>query len=183
MAHDPGADFLVLVGGVVVENDVDALACRNVSLKGVEEADELLMPVALHVPSEDLAGQDVQRREQRGRAMPLVVVGDRRAAALLQRQSRLGAVERLDLGLLIETEHHGMGWRCDIQAHDVMQLLDEGGVLRQFEYAPAMWTEPVRGPSRHRASQPSPSPVLSSGSPRAAAAPASAGPPRRSCRR
>ena len=41
MAHDPGADFLVLVGGVVVENDVDALACRNVSLKGVEEADEL----------------------------------------------------------------------------------------------------------------------------------------------
>ena len=52
MAHDPGADFLVLVGGVVVENDVDALACRNVSLKGVEEADELLMPVALHVPSD-----------------------------------------------------------------------------------------------------------------------------------
>ena len=27
-----------------------------------------------------------------------------------------------------------------------MQLLDEGGVLRQFEDAPAMWTEPVRGP-------------------------------------
>jgi hypothetical protein len=42
---------------------VDGLACWNVSLKGVEEADELLMPVALHVPSEDLAGQDVQRRE------------------------------------------------------------------------------------------------------------------------
>lgn len=34
----------MLVGGVVVENDVDDLACRNVSLKGVEEADELLMP-------------------------------------------------------------------------------------------------------------------------------------------
>ncbi len=47
MPHDPGADFLVLVGGVVVENDVDALACRNVSLKGVEEADELLMPVSV----------------------------------------------------------------------------------------------------------------------------------------
>ncbi|MEK1889669.1 MAG: heme-binding protein [Phyllobacterium sp.] len=27
MAHDPGADFLVLVGGVVVENDGNALAC------------------------------------------------------------------------------------------------------------------------------------------------------------
>jgi hypothetical protein len=51
------------------------------------------------------------------------------------------AVERLELGLLIETEHHGMGWRRrDIQAHDVMQLIDEGGVLQQFEDAPAMWT-------------------------------------------
>jgi hypothetical protein len=44
------------VGGVVVENDVDDLSGRNVSLKGVEEADELLMPVALHVPSDNFTG-------------------------------------------------------------------------------------------------------------------------------
>ena len=57
MACEPGADSLVLVGGVVVQNDVDDLSGREVSLKGVEEAEELLMPVALHVPPEDFAGR------------------------------------------------------------------------------------------------------------------------------
>jgi hypothetical protein len=79
------------------------------------------------------------------------------AAALLHRQPGLGAVERLYLGLLIETEHHGMDWRCNIQAHDVMQLLDEGGVLRQVEDAPAMGAEPMRGPdTRCTVATPSP---------------------------
>lgn len=118
--------------------------------------------------------------------MSLVVVGHRRATALLQRQSRLAAVERLDLGLLIETEHHGMGRRCNIQAHDVVQLFDKGGVLRQLEGAPAMGLGPFAAQMRCTVATPSPtaspSPEPSSGSPRAVAAPASAGPPRRSCR-
>ena len=146
MARKPCPNLRVLVGGVVVQDHVDFLARRCVAVDGVEEADELLMPVALHVLPDDFTGQDVQRREQRGRPVPLVVVGHRCAAALLERQPRLGAVKRLDLGLLIETEHHRMGWRCNIQAHDVMQLLNEGRVLRQFEDAPAMGAEPVRGP-------------------------------------
>lgn len=74
MALKPCPNPRVFVGCVVFENDLDDLPGRNVSLKGVEEADELLMPVALHVAPEDLAGQDVQRRKQRGRPVSFVVV-------------------------------------------------------------------------------------------------------------
>lgn len=60
MAIEPGPHLLVLVGGIVVEDDVDEPAGRNVAFEGIEEADELLMPMALHVPSEHLAGQDIE---------------------------------------------------------------------------------------------------------------------------
>ena len=43
--------------------------------------------------------------EQRGRAVALVVVRHRCGAPLLQRQAGLGAVERLDLALLVDAEH------------------------------------------------------------------------------
>ena len=47
MAGEPGADLGVLVGGVVVEDHVDHLAGRHGGARRVEEADELLVPVAL----------------------------------------------------------------------------------------------------------------------------------------
>ena len=43
-------------------------------LNGVEEADELLVPVALHIAVDDGAVEDVESREQCCRAMTLVVV-------------------------------------------------------------------------------------------------------------
>ena len=47
MPCQPGANLWLLMGRVVVENDVDGLIFRQFGLDGVEEADELLMPVAL----------------------------------------------------------------------------------------------------------------------------------------
>src|SRR4051794_20258559 len=48
MPRQPGEHLWVFVDGVIVENDVDELARRHLSLNGVEEADELLAPVLLH---------------------------------------------------------------------------------------------------------------------------------------
>src|SRR6516225_6128489 len=75
MALQPSPHLRVLVDGVVVENGVDDLAGRDLRLDGVEEADELLMPVALHAAADDPALQHVERGEQRGRAVALVIVG------------------------------------------------------------------------------------------------------------
>ena len=41
------------------------------------------------------------------------------------------AVERLDLRLLIETQHQGMGRRRKIKANDIPDLIDEQRVARQ----------------------------------------------------
>ena len=57
-----------------------------------------------HALADDLAGGDVERGEQRRRAVALVVVRHRSGAALLHRQARLRAVERLDLALLVDRE-------------------------------------------------------------------------------
>ena len=75
MAVEPAPDLRVLVGGVVVEDHVDDLAGRHGGLDGVEEADELLMPVPAHVAPDHAAIEDVQRGEERGGAVTPVVVG------------------------------------------------------------------------------------------------------------
>ena len=92
----------VLVSGMVVEDYVDALTDGDLALDHVKEADELLMAVALHVAADHRALEHVGRREQRGGAATLVVAGHDADASLLQRQPGLGAIERLDLALLVE---------------------------------------------------------------------------------
>ncbi|MCE3249174.1 MAG: hypothetical protein K0R61_856 [Microvirga sp.] len=75
VAGEPGQHLRLLVDGVVVEDDVDDLAGRDLCLNGVEEADDLLMPVALHAAPEHGAIEDVEGGEQGGGAVALVVNG------------------------------------------------------------------------------------------------------------
>ena len=121
------------VGGVVVDDGVDDLAGRDCGLDLVQEADELLMPVALHAAADHRPVQDVERGEQGGRAVALVVVGHGSGAALLDRQSGLCAVQGLDLALLVHRQNHGVSGRIDVEPDHVGELLDEPGVLRQLK--------------------------------------------------
>jgi hypothetical protein len=74
--------------------------------------------------------------KQGGRPVPLVVMGHGSGATLLHRQAGLPCDRGPGLALLIDAEHHGVCPRIDIEA--VAQLVDELGVLRQLELAPAM---------------------------------------------
>src|SRR5256714_7872332 len=78
----------------------------DLGLDGIQEPDELLMPVTLHAASDHLAVEDVERGEQRGGAVPLVIMRHRPPASRLDRQACLGAVERLYLALFIDVQHH-----------------------------------------------------------------------------
>ena len=95
----------MLVRGVIVDDQMNFALGRGLAVDLVEEADELLMPVAAHALADDLAVEHVERGEQGGRAVPLIIMGHRAAAAAPHRQPRLGAVERLDLALLIDRQH------------------------------------------------------------------------------
>jgi hypothetical protein len=74
MALRPCPNLLVIGGVIGVEDRMYDLAFWNIALDGVDKTDEIPMPMALHVRPEYLAGHDVQRREQRGRAVSLIVM-------------------------------------------------------------------------------------------------------------
>jgi hypothetical protein len=71
----PRADVVVLVGGVIVQDQVDLQILGHLPVDGLEELQPFLMPVPRHALADDHAGQHVQRGEQGGGAVALVVVG------------------------------------------------------------------------------------------------------------
>src|SRR5260370_7744545 len=106
MPYQPLAHLRMVVGCVVVDDGVDRFLDRHLRLDGIEKADELLVPVALHVAADDATVEDVESGEQCGRTVAFVVVGHRSGAAWLHRQTRLAAPERLDLPLPIARDTH-----------------------------------------------------------------------------
>ena len=57
---EPGFDLGVGMRGAVVDNGMDQLAGRDRALDGIEEADELLLPVSLPAAAEDDAIERVE---------------------------------------------------------------------------------------------------------------------------
>ena len=94
--------------------------------------------MALLALGDDLSGDDVEGGEQGGGAVTDVIVGYPFDVAQPHRQHRLGAVERLDLGFLVDTEHDGVVGRVEIEADDIAHLLDEEGVVGELEVALAV---------------------------------------------
>jgi hypothetical protein len=147
MPEEPLANLRMLVGRVVIDDGVDCLLDRHLRFDGVEEANELLVPVALHVMADDGAVENVESGELRGRAMAFIVVGHRSGAARLHRQTGLGAIERLDLALLIDRENDRMRGRIDIEADDVAQLVDKLRVGGELELFHSMRLQSMRPPN------------------------------------
>ena len=73
-------------------------------------------------------------------------MGHRPAFSGLERQARLRAVERLDLALLVERDGHRVLGRVHVEAHDVLDLLGELGIVGTLEGANAVRLQPMRLP-------------------------------------
>jgi hypothetical protein len=130
----------------VVKHDVNRLAGGDLALDGVEKADELDVAVALHAAADDSAVEHAKRSKQGGSAVPLVIMRHGLTAAGLDRQTRLGAVERLDLAFFIDRQHHGMGRRVDIKPNDIGELGSKAGIARALEGAQPVRLQFVRSP-------------------------------------
>jgi len=99
----------------------------------LQERDELQVGVAFEAASMDLAAGHFQRGEQAGGAVTGVIVGHAGRQSGPHRQCRLGAVERLNLGLFIHAQHQGALGRVQVQGHDIGQLGVELGVAAELE--------------------------------------------------
>ncbi len=80
---------------------MDVQVGQGSALDPVQETNELLVAMALHALADDLAVEHVEGGEERGRAVALVVVGHVSGRGLVHGEARLGAVVRLDLGLIV----------------------------------------------------------------------------------
>ncbi len=104
---EPALHLWVLVGCVVVTDEIEILILRSGPLNQAKELQPLLMTVPLHAHGHghNFAIPGVERREQRSRAVALVIVSHRFATTALHRQAGLRAVQRLHLTLFIHAQN------------------------------------------------------------------------------
>jgi len=91
---EPDANFGVLVGGVVIDDEMQVERDRNAFIKMPQEGQELLMAVPGLALDDDLAALHVEGGKQRRRAVAHVVMGDAFDVTQTYRQDRLGKAPR-----------------------------------------------------------------------------------------
>lgn len=147
MPGEPVLDQRGLVRAVVVHDQMHVEHCRRVGIDSAQELQQLAAAVAPMRLADDLSGRNVERREQRRRAVAFIVVGAPLGDARRQRQDGLRAVQRLDLALLIATQHHRHQRWIKIERHDVAHLLHEHRVGGRLEGFLAVRLQPERLPN------------------------------------
>ena len=111
-----------LMGVQVVQDDVN-LPAWMIDDDAVHEMQELDAPAAPVMAGFDEAGDHIQSREQGCGAMTFVLVVEARERfAVGQLQPALGALQGLDVGLLVHREHHGVLRRLQIERDNVHGL-------------------------------------------------------------
>src|SRR5215813_11942562 len=94
----------MLVGGVIVDDRMDLLTLGDLRVDLIEEADELLMPMALHIAADDGAVENVERGEQCRRAVALVVVRPRPGAPRLHARAAAYSPQSLRVDLVVVSD-------------------------------------------------------------------------------
>jgi len=133
VCDEPVLDRRGLVGRVVIEHEVHRELVGHLVVDALEKLLELDRPVSAVRRGDHSTRGDVERREETGRAGPHVVVTSTLGHTRQQCEDRLGPVQGLNLGLLINAEHHGALGRIEVEANDVAHLVDEERVLGQLE--------------------------------------------------
>ncbi|HTW06758.1 MAG TPA: hypothetical protein VME46_04565, partial [Acidimicrobiales bacterium] len=117
------------MGREVVQHHMYAQASGRRSVHLFKKRQHVSAGVTLATVGDDLARADVQGREKVDCAVALVVMGHGASPARAHGQRGLRAVERLHLGLFVETEkRRSLRW-AHLQPDDIDHLLLEAGVV------------------------------------------------------
>lgn len=146
VAHQPPLDRGVFVCGIVVSDQMQGLARGDLAINQTQERQPFLVPMARPAGGDDRAFGNIQGGKERGGAMALVVVRHRAAATGLEGQAGLGAIQRLDLAVLIHAQDHGMLRRVQIQAHHVLQFVLEVRIPAELKGPDSVGLQAMGGP-------------------------------------
>jgi len=143
MPPQPGFHTWMFVGAIIVYDEVQVEFGRGSAVDFLEETDKFLVPMARHTVADYLAVEHAEGCEEGGRAVAFIIVRPSPATALLHREARLGAVEGLDLTLLVHTQNQGLVRRIQIQTNDVAEFLDKAFIAAELEGPDQMRLEVV----------------------------------------
>src|SRR6516165_3170117 len=104
------------------------------------------MAMAPKAAAVDFAASHLQRREQAGGAVTLIVMGHLGGDARSERQQRLSAVKRLNLALFVHTQHQRSLGRVQVKPDDVSQFAVELRVGTELESLDSMGLQTVLAP-------------------------------------
>ena len=137
----------MLVGAIIVHHHVQIQFRGKFAVQTLEKMEKLLMAMAGVALADDLAVRDFQRGKKTGGAVSLIVMGLGAAATFFKRQSRLGAVQGLNLALLIDAENQRLLRGIEVKADDVGEFFQKPHVARQLEVLGAVRLEMVALPN------------------------------------
>ena len=141
----PGPHLGVLVGGVVVHDQVQAHPVGYLPVQAAQEVEPLPVGVPGGGLADDFAVQVGQRRKQGDGAVAPVVVGLGGAVAAQGGEAGLGALQGLALALLVAAQHQPPLRRVQVQPHHVPELLLEARGVRQLRGGPGRVEVPLPG--------------------------------------
>src|ERR1700736_3987238 len=101
---EPVADQFGLMARRIVHDDVNVEIGGDMLFDGVEEAAEFLRPMARHAFADYGTGLHVEGGKERGRPVPLIVMGAPFGLPWSHWQQRLGAIQRLGLRFLLDAD-------------------------------------------------------------------------------
>ncbi len=147
MASKPASDTRRFVGPVIVEDQMHVELGRHLRVDGLEEAEELLAPMASMTLADDFASRDVEGGKQGRGAIAAVIVRPTFGRSERHRQNRRGPVQRLNLTLFVDTQDQRAIRRRQIKADNVAHFLDEQRVARELERLTPMRLQAERAPN------------------------------------
>jgi hypothetical protein len=104
MRRQKGADLLRLMSGEVVDDEVNRALARLRLDDRLQERDELVPGVTRHGAAQHFARARVEGRIQRARAVAVILEPVSFGPARRQREQEVDPIERLNRGLLVDTE-------------------------------------------------------------------------------
>lgn len=133
VSSEPVFDRRRLVRAVVIHHQMNFQSGGHAGLDRAQELQEFTAAMATVQFTDDFPCGNVQRGKQSGGAVAHRVVSTALGNAGRQRQYGLRTIEGLDLALLVNTKHHRLEGRVEVQADDIANLVDEQRVARKFE--------------------------------------------------
>ncbi len=133
MAFEPRFDLRMLMGRVIVHDQMQVQVRRGFLIYQFQKLDPLLIPMAVHARCNDAPLGHLQCSKKGGCAVAFVIMGHGSQSSPAKRQSRLGPVQRLNRGFLVGAQHQRVLGRVEIQPHHIDDYLDKLLVPTDFE--------------------------------------------------